>query len=63
MAHDGHVIAQFIRRLSPAGLKAVGGLCDVLDKLELVPVDPRVAAALAAVRAACEVRKRFRKER
>lgn len=63
MAHDGHIIARYIRSLSPAGLKAVDGMCDVLDKLELAPTDPRVAAALAAIQAGCAVRQRFRKER
>lgn len=62
MADDSRLIARYVRSLSPLGLKAIDGMCDVLEKLELAPVDPRVAAALAAIKAGCEVRKRFKQK-
>lgn len=57
----GHSIGEFIRKVSPGGLQALDKLCDVFDKLALSPTDPRVAAALGALRAGCEARKRFGK--
>lgn len=57
----GSAIGGFVRRLSPSAVATVDRLCDLLGTLDLKPTEPRTVAALAALNAACALRKPRRK--
>jgi len=66
--HSSHLadiarVSDFIRRLSPAGFKAIDTFCDFILPLLQGSSDPRVTAIVGALQASCIVRRAFRRKR